>query len=41
MLLQVMSTQSFFQFTDVLVRGGLDNAQLQPSCILPNASMNN
>ncbi|MDD2306860.1 MAG: hypothetical protein PHP53_19315 [Prolixibacteraceae bacterium] len=28
MLLQVMSTQSFFQFTDVLVRGGLDNAQL-------------
>ncbi len=28
MLLQVISTNDFFRFTDVLVQGGLDNAQL-------------
>ena len=28
MFLQVISTKDFFSFTDVLIRGGLDNAQL-------------
>jgi len=28
MLLQVITTKNFFDFTDVLIRGGLDNARL-------------
>ncbi|MGV8137309.1 MAG: hypothetical protein AB2L20_19005 [Mangrovibacterium sp.] len=28
MLLQVITTKNFFDFTDVLIQGGLDNARL-------------